>query len=273
MGIALEDRRDLVENLARLSLWFAGQRALAGDSLRDVIGRKTPLYRLTVFWDGATALISPEDGWRDHRWDTLLGKMERIHERYGGQERAEQWEQAGLDVLWPLIEPRIEKDVRAWPWIPSCLGATRPETGAFGFFLYEWQGVGEDSESLLLHMGNSLAPQSPFEDLEARARELLLVLASARKVKPHVDRIVSNSWLNSFGAFLRLFPTEWQRAVAPGPLSHTYDWWGQFVTRRGSYHTRNAEHLRRTHHFPYPSVICRCDIDTLRRHLEDEFDL
>lgn len=273
MGILVEDRRNLVENLTRLSLWFAGQRALAGDPLRDVMGSKTPLYRLTVLWDGTTNRTSPEGGWQDPGWDTLVGRLERIRLRHGGRGNAEQWEQEGLDVLWPYLEPRIERDVRAWPWIPSCLGATRPEAGVFGFFLYEWQEVDEDGGPLLLHMGNSLAPRSPFDDMAERARDLLLLLGSARKARPNVGRLVSNSWLNSFGPFMRLFPPEWSSEATPGPLGYTYDWWGQFVTRRGSYHSRNGQRFRLTHSFPYPSVACGCDIGTLSDYLKNEYGL
>ena len=200
-----------------------------------------------------------------------MDEIEQIHGRHGRRERSDSWEKAGLEALWPVLEPRIRRDVEAWPWIPSCLGTQRPEAGVFGFFLYEWRDTGDGQESLLLHMGNSLAPRSPFEDLGTRANELLRVLDSAEKARPDAKRLVSETWLNSFGAFLRLFPPDWSRNPAAGELGHAFDWWGQFVTRRGSYHKPNGDFLRTTGCFRYPSVSLGCDVQALRRHLEHSF--
>ncbi len=198
-------------------------------------------------------------------------KSEQIFRRYSSNEDTGILEKEGLELLWPVLEPRIEQDVKAWPWIPSCLGDSPFETGMFGFFLYEFFYTETGEQRIFLHMGNSFAPDSPFDDLNARVCELKRLLEDASTREPEVQYVTTDSWLNSFSLFLKFFPLEWKKSFKLTPLGYAYNWWGQFVNRRGSYHQCNGEYLRGTGQFPYPSVICTCTIESLRQHLNEKF--
>jgi len=270
MPIEPEARRDFVENVTRLSLWLALRRAAAAHDFERFLTDCTPVYRLTTLWDGERHPAKPPPGWRDNAWHQVLRRLSALECTRRGDPAG--LEEAGLDLLRPLLEPRIARDVQAWPWIPDGLGAKPFPDTVFGFFLYEPPQALADGRCIELHMGNSMAPASPFHDLHARAADLVRLIADASARNPALDMIRSDSWLNSFRPFLRLFPPQWAASRSPArPLGYSYNWWGQFVTRAGAFHRGNAEHLRRTGDFPYPSVTCSCTLRALRLHLRDGF--
>ena len=209
-------------------------------------------------------------GWQDKQWNSLLNSLQSIFLRSDKNKSDNTFEHDGLKLLWPVLEPCIEKDVNSWPWIPSCYGNYPFETGSFGFFLYEISSTESNERQINLHMGNILAPKSPFMNLKDRKGELAQLLEDAFTREPQIKYIISDSWLNSFKTFQDLFPYEWQKDATPSLLSYTYNWWGQFVSRRGNYHKRNGDYLRKTGKFPYLSQICSCSITSFRDHLSLE---
>lgn len=271
MAITEPDRRDFVENVARLSLWHLASQNPPPRRWYSLLTSESPLYRLCRFWDGHSPppVDTPADAppeWRE----TVVGLSERF-QTCAARNDVLSCEEEGLDLLWPILEPRIPEDVKRWPWLPSCLGSEQPEAGIFGFFLYEFDT--RDSDFVVLHMGNSMAPDSPFSDPAARARELLALLDDALHRNPSASRIASTSWLNLFPPFQQFFPPEWVASAVASPPGYTYDWWGQFVTRKGGFHRSNGDHLRTTGRFPYPSVTCSADIASIRSHLSARFSL
>ena len=273
MPIAAADRQDFVRKVAGLSLWLTATDLARRSSFYDAVTGMSPLYRLTTFWDRSTPPPTRDSDRRDDRWKSLVSQLDGVYTRHLDAKEMGRFEQESLDILWPFLEARIEQDVADWPWLPSCLGSEEPEAGIFGFFLYEFGRTETDEPTIVLHMGNSFSPHSPFADPHSRARELSQLLDDAEVRVPSVQHIVSTSWLNCFEPFQAFFPSEWVHSTVAQPLGYTYDWWGQFVTRRGGFHRPNGDHLRSTGRFLYPSVTCGCAIPLLRRHIADHFDL
>lgn len=271
MAITESDRRSFVEGVTKLSLWYQHSQAPSPDRWYALLTGETPIYRLTAHWDGRSAPpVDTPDG-APTEWSSLVSAIADINRSHKPETDTFAFEEAGLLLLWPHLEPRIERDVRAWPWIPSCLGSEVPETGVFGFFLYEFDPA--DPNLVILHMGNAFAPESPFADPNAMARDLLSLLDDAVSRTPSASRLASATWLNGFPPFQTLFPPEWvQSAVARRP-AYTYDWWGQFVDRRGAFHRANGDRFRQTGRYPYPSVTCSADIASVRAHLISAFGL
>jgi hypothetical protein len=271
MAITHSDRRSFVEGVTKLSLWYLYSRRPAPEGCYTLLTGQTPIFRLTAYWDGHSAPpVGSADG-SPPEWSAIVSDIADLHRSYRPGTDTLTFEEAGLLLLWPHLAPRIERDVRAWPWIPSCLGAEIPETGVFGFFLYEFDTA--DPDLVILHMGNAFAPESPFADPPARARELLSLLDDAASRNPTASRLASTTWLNGFVPFQQFFPPEWVNSAVASAPSYTYDWWGQFVDRRGAFHRANGGSFRQTGRFPYPSVTCAADIASVRKHLTSRFGL
>ena len=271
MAITEQDRLDFVGGVARLSLWHLASQDPTPERWYPLLTGKSPLFRLSVFWDGhgSPPVDTPDSA--PPGWAAVASDVATLHQSYKPDSDTLTFEEAGLLLVWPLLEPRISEDVERWPWLPSCLGSEPPEAGIFGFFLYEFDPG--DPNHVILHMGNSLAPESPFAEPPARALELLALLDDTLARNPSSERISSTSWLNCFEPFQRFFPPEWVHSAVASPPGYTYDWWGQFVSRRGAFHRANGDHLRRTGQFPYPSVTCSAPIASVRDHLITSFDL
>jgi hypothetical protein len=270
MSITLEARRDFVEGVVPLSLWVARRLCRHGMAFEEAI-RRTIIYRLTSLCPGRHDPAHAPAGGRDLCWEELLGQMQAVFARYNDSEDTAALEREGLELLWPVLEPGLELDVRSWP-LPFEKGA--PRERPFGFFTYY---KSSESPTIGLHLANPFAPRSPFADPQARAAELRGLLDEATDAsrfagtRPAPVRVGCGSWLCSFPPFLQLFPPEFASSAEPEPLHHSYGWWGQFINRSGGFHRRNAEYLRRTGDFPYGCVWCACEISELRAHLDREF--
>jgi hypothetical protein len=271
MAITKKDREDFVGGVARLSLWYLASQEPTPEKWVALLTGQSPLFRLSVFWDGHSAPPVGNSGTAPAEWLALVSDVAALHRSYNPDTDTLTFEEAGLLLIWPHLEPRISGDIAKWPWLPSCLGSQPPEAGIFGFFLYEFDP--DDPNHVILHMGNSLSPESPFREPSTRARELISLLDDALSRNPSATRISSTSWLSCFEPFQRFFPPQWVHSAVASPPGYTYDWWGQFVTRRGAFHRANGDHLRSTGQFPYPSVTCTAPIESVRSHLTSCFGL
>lgn len=268
MPITTEARQDFVEHIVPLSLWLAHRRTTREKLFGRILTEETPVYRLATLWDGEHHPARRQTDWWDGCWDALVEDLTRLSESARGRDDVALLEREGLALLMPYLEPRIATDVERWPRIPSGIGVDIEPEQVFGFFIYELPKKGSAADAVNLHMGNTLAPESPFADVPSRVREFLQMLDRVKDLRPDLEWIESGSWLNSFEPFLQFFPDEWRRSrSAPTGPTYTCGLWGQFITRTGAFHRRNGAFLRRTGEFPYPSVVCRCRIDTLRGHL------
>jgi hypothetical protein len=260
----LENRCDFVLKITRLSLWYAWRQADRDDSLVEILSSRTPVFRLTEFWDGASHPSQADFPWDRSPFGQIARKLQAL--RGDPATTPERFEEAGLRLLLSHLEARMERDVLAWPWIPA--GYTPyelPEEQVAGIFACEHR---DDSDVLAMHITNSCMPDSPFRDMKARAAELLDLLNSAGARDPNLRFVGCNSWMNAFPPFLVLFPPEWvaedRRGAAVG---YGFNWWGQFVARDGRFHERNGVLMRQMGEFPYAARDGRCEIAVLREHL------
>lgn len=255
-GITHEAATEFVTELVKVSLWLADWlERQEGVPLEETLSFRTDIYRLTTLWDGEHHPAHQSTDWHDEKWNQLLTDLRAIRAKHGDDTDA--FEAAGLALLWPVLEPRIEAYARTAP---------RPEDRPFGFFSYD---LDDEPDTIAIHMGNPFAPQSPFRDMDARARELLALLDHAQATYPAAQHVWTGTWMNSYPPFRKLFPEAWHRSASdPTPLDCWGNWWGQMVSRTGGFHHKNGEHLRRTGRFPYDCVRCSCRIVELREHLQ-----
>ncbi len=246
--------------MTRLGLWYLFKLVRAGADLRTAAASQTPIYRLTVLWDRAH---HPAGGWTDERWEDMVDRLAAACRSCSG---SDEFEAVGVEILRPLTAPRVERDVRDWPWIPEgyCVNPL-PDSQVFGFWAFE---IPTKGDTVGLHLANPFCPESPFAEPSARAQELQEMLAAVRRNVPGARYIAATSWLNSFPPFLALLPGSWCDGNAsrssPG---YGFDWWGQFVARDGGFHDRNGRAFRESGDFPYPALKGRCSLEDVENHL------
>ena len=258
-----EARKDFVFNMTKLGLWYLYNNASSDESFLKILNNELPNFRLTTIWDGIHHPASDEFP-KNSEWRKLANSLLNL---YRNATNIIDFEKKGFDLFKPYIEKRIEIDISAWPWIPSGYSTSRmPNNSIFGIFAYTVEQLGE--ETVHFHIANSCMPKSPFADINARAKELLSMIRNIKQRASNTTRIGCNSWLNSFPPFLKLFPPEYPKTKATiEPLSYSFNWWGQFLSRDGSFNKKNREKMYKTGKFPYLSIDGNCSIDNLEDHL------
>ena len=153
----LANRRDFVLKITRLSLWYSWRHSNGGDAIVEVLSSRTPIYRLTEFWDGVSHPSQADFPWASSPFGQITAQLQALCQ--DASTTAEHIEETGLQLLLPHLEPRMEKDIRAWPWLPS--GYTPyslPENQLSGIFACEHS---RNSDFLDIHIANSCMPDSP----------------------------------------------------------------------------------------------------------------
>lgn len=252
-------RREYVREVTKLKLWRVWwlQRH-EGMDFETAATNRVQIFRLTVF------ASDPRYGRGEHPdgWQQVLDELRAAYEPHGADATSEAVEAEGLDLLWPHLEPAIERDVaedEEW------------RKGSFGCFKYEYHSfyVEPDSEDhLTLHVRNAYQPDSPFGHFDEMVASLREIVSRAEQERPDVAMAQCATWLNGLPPFAKLFPQSWRDSARPGAPGNHFGWWGQFMDRRGGFHAKNARQFRDTGQFPYTHLLCRCPVGDLRAHLE-----
>ena len=260
MTVEYNCRKEYVALVTQLSLRYALIKKSSTNPFEKIVTEQTPLYRLTILWDGVHNPGYHKRNDRDEKWYKRINGLSHL--------RDDEMEDQGLMLLWDILEPRIEDDLRRWPWIPSVLGKQVLPENHFGFFIYRMVSDSAGKKEVALHMGNVSSPRSPFDNRPKRMKELNELLDAVEDRYGGIDTLRCSSWLNSFKPFVDLFPDGWEKnAAATSKVNYSYGWWGQMIDRRGSFHCENGRFLRKSGRFKYPTLTCRTDIRLLRNHL------
>jgi len=271
MPITLDIRRELIEGYVPLGLHVVWRLVRNGLPFAEAVNEKTDIYRCTTLYDGKVLPDRPPPGWRCEPWERTAADLETRLIHHEADVDSSAFEQAGYELLRPLLEPAFERDVAAWP---------RPEDRPYGFFTGHVTDRWLPGRTVIgLHLANPFAPESPLADLPARARELRRLVDDVTEAwtrehpaGPAVKTVGTGSWLNALPPFADLFPPEWRAGARPFPrLVPGKGWWGQFIDRRGGYHRTHGDYLRCTGRFPYPVLDCTCSVTSLKRHLARRF--
>ncbi len=266
-----EKRRDFVFNITRLSLWYAHYHTKHGESFGEILNCRTPIYRLTTLWDGVHHPANPDFPTDEPEWNKLVDSLLQLYRKTKSD--VARFEEDGFNLLRPHIEGRIEKDISDWPWIPcGYVPYKLPDEQVFGIFAYEMKSPRQ--ELISFHIANSCIPQSPFKDMLARSGELLAMIRDIRSKVPSAAMIGCSSWLNSFPPFLQLFPASYSGDdLTVGNVSYGFSWWGQFMSRDGSFHEKHGNRMRQTGTFPFLCRGGKCSITELETYLLDTFNI
>ncbi|MCK4401737.1 hypothetical protein KAW08_05495 [bacterium] len=254
--INLETHRHYVTEVVKLRLWYVKWLLNFGVKFECAIQRHVRIYQITSFYD-ENKTYGHGMSWKEPRWKKLLTRLRKIYDKYPGHptlESTAKLEEEGLTILWPYLEKHIQTEAK-----------TVPKKRPYGCFSYN------DREGYLaLHFANDAMPKSPFHDISALANSLYRLLIDSKRRCPETLKVRMTSWLNAFPPFLTLFPDIWGNSRKPmGPDSGDGAW-GQFIDRRGDFHSRNGAVLRETGQFPYVYSLCECNINQLVKYLVKE---
>jgi|GEM_PF-2494277 len=266
MNYKYENRKDFVFKICRLGLWYLNCHTCGEESFHEILDRQLPIYRLTTLWDGKNHPANSDFPRTNSQWCQLADELQMLYK--DNKLDSLVFEEKGFDLLYPYIKGRIQTDIEKWPWIPCGYSPHKlPKENIFDIFAYE-DIESADQRVVYFHIANICMPESPFKDMNARAHGLLNMVKAIKQRFPSVEKIECDSWLNSFEPFLKLFPASYpQKNEVQPKVGYGFNWWGQFLSRDGSFHNRHGKIMRQTGKFPFVSRTGICDIDNVEKYL------
>jgi len=261
-------RISFLKGLAKLSLWYAGKLVRDGASdFSDALIRRVNIFRQTDLYDGER---NPSRESVGKVWLTLIDELEALFES-----NAQAYEEAGLQLLWPHIEARIqqsgdaveptERPYDCWSSNVRAAGPVCDKTG---------ENVHQLACAMVeIHVDNIYKPKSPVSDMRIPfAASLIRLLETAQRSDPEVKAVRCETWINSNPAFAKFFPASWSASAVPIDwINYEVSHWGQFEDRRGDFHHRNGELFRDTGKLPFPCTSCSSPIEEVLQHLRTRF--
>jgi hypothetical protein len=279
--------------MIRLGIWYVRWLLASGQiaerQVGDALTRRVNIYRLTTFWDGSG---DPACGVRDREWERLVARLASLVPRFD-VEQVSELEEVALALLrpWLRVSPeRVERSAFGC-WTYEIVGESIADGPGLLGRLTNRRKIAQRVQRLVgrttperhaaLHFFNACTPRSPFDNVRGLACDLRTLIRDCRHRHPTVQTLWCQSWLNSYPAFLALFPESWRatavvrttedadrRSFGRGCLN-TYNWWGQFMRSDGAFHERRARRFREAGKFPYPNRLCHAGIDEIDEFLSN----
>ncbi len=232
---------------------LAGQEPEPPASLECILSHEVDLWRKTCRYSGTAA--PAEVNFCDPAWTEMVETIDGFFRRYYPREDYVGFERECMHYLWPLMEPRLEKDSR-----PPRRGDDRPY-GA-------WNVTFRAENVMSVHITNIYRPDSIFDYPDDFANDLLRLVRDVREEYPRIDTVFCGSWLNNLPPFQAFFPPEWEMNLhRPCRHNDTNGIWGQYVSRTGNLHEKNADYLRRRGVHRYPLIHSQCSAASLTAYL------
>lgn len=252
----LEEHREYLKEMIRLSLWFAAdwKNKNPKEDFIHIIEERTNLVNMTDF--NPAALFDYPTYKKEGGWPEVREKLCKINE-----ETPEPWdfEERAYCFIEPFTGKRAEMDLED---LNSGNMFFQYENSCFRY------DVTQKGEYLEFHIANSLYPNSFLADKKFFFSRMKDMILDAEKYG--FKGITTNTWLNELPAWQKMFPQEWRESVTD--IKRDIDWalgyWGQFLTARQTYNSRLGEKLRSTGIFPYALCRCRVDITIMKTFIE-----
>jgi hypothetical protein len=237
-------------------VWELARRSEDPVSVHESLDRYVDLYRKTRYYDGG--LCPTDEGFVCQDWELVKYEIDSILQKHECDTSSRRFERDCLALLWPLMEPRLERDAQ-----PLRKGPERTH-GC-------WTHTIREQTQLSLHIANVYRPESPFDRMDEFAGDLLSLIQEARASNPELDALFCATWMNHLPKFQALFPEDWIASFHdPCEYGNSNGTWGQYIDRRGGFHRKNAKRFRATGRHPLLLGGCKCDLDQAIRYLQDQ---
>lgn len=253
----LSEHRTYLHEIVRLKLFFLHLwlEQHPSESFSDVIRNRVDIYRKT---DANPEALNPvQTHFDDEPWHTM---EKEAHAMYC-QHRADRsrFERNAFEVFRNSIDARCERDYAD----PSVLA--RYQCGSLRYD----ESVSPDG-CIRFHIANAIAPRSIFDDPMYLPGCFQRLLDIAEKVFG-ATQIATHTWLNANPKWLALFPQEWSESLTQPEedILWNYSFWGQFITKRGTFNFKFGNILRDTGHFPFLPRCAHCSIKAMREKMQE----
>jgi len=247
-----------LDGIVRLKLWFLWHwlRAHPAEQCSLALRERVDLYRKTAI--NAEGINPQRINWDDPRWARMERAVADLYRKYSGDDSAERFEAEAFAVFAPSLAVRAARSDDRSGLGPYTYGSVRFDAPA-----------AKRPERVFIHIANTVAPQSIFDDPAYLPHCLLEVMRRAETTHGATE-LETFTWLNSHPKWLRLFPAEWmEHAAAPSEdIRWHYGYWGQFINARGTLNDRLVAQFRATGRWPYLPRHAWCSFASLRRHLQ-----
>lgn len=255
---SLYEHKNYLYEIVRLKLWFLWnwQRKHENEPFRETIRNRVDIFRKTDMNSGT--MNPPSADFDNPIWEEIEDQLHRIYWKHKGENSALPFESEAFSILKPRIDGRANRDYMEKPYV---------EDYNSGSLHYE-KPERDHPERVFFHIANSIAPRSIFED-ESHIPQCLIELMDKSASEFNATSLCTESWLNSHPRWISLFPEDWRKNMSAEnrDIQWHYGFWGQFITKRGTFNSRLGSSLRETGQFPYLPRYSWCDFTSLRNHL------
>ena len=259
--ISQKEYGSLVFEMSRLQLYFLWNwvNNHPEDNFKESLRNRIDLCRKTdpspKDYDIAKADFKKEE------WTEIENDLNVIFKKSKNDVNAENFE----DKAFLRIEPTLIR------FVEKTYGSTvKMDSFKCGSLTYDPPSE-ERPEYVEFHIANAVAPKSIFEDSNY-LKECFLDLIDKASNEFNITGICTKTWLNSLPKWLEYFPKEWHQNLGEPDkdVKSHFGFWGQFVSARGTFNHKYANHLRTTKEFVFwPRYSC-CSFDEMKRHLTEK---
>ena len=257
--------RALKREMTGLCLWHSFQSARSGrGSFEECLYERTMIWRYLP-WRSRSISQDPLSE-ENELWQEFTEGLANIYELFERPGDAAGFTAAAMDFAVPMYE-REERYEDADAESPlEELVARDEEMNWFGCFRCTAEPDGDRAE---IHIGNNMAPESPFADRRRKFTWMQQLLEDAARNAPWIRRIGTSSWLNNYAAYTELFPASYRDSFAASSPDRMRGLgsWGQFITHELTLNEPRAETLKREQRFELVQYRGTCEFGDLVDHV------
>ena len=261
--ISAAEHLDYLVSSVRLMMWFSWNslEEHPEETFVDTVCNRTDLWRRTSL--NPDYIDVPHSCTDSPEWAELLKALETIYNRNQKKGTVLSFENEALLLLMPFLTPRIERDLED---IRNKVDLANYQCGSLRYALEPEPGC---RRRIGFHIANDCYPVSPFEDPRYFPR-CFIELMDQCESKFNVTEISTETWMNSYPRWQKLFPPEWMDHMSPPnyDVRWHYGFWGQFVTARRTFNHKLGRQFRETGRIPFPPRSSWCTIKAMRNHLD-----
>ncbi|HRU04912.1 MAG TPA: hypothetical protein P5137_03945 [Candidatus Brocadiia bacterium] len=255
-----EEHARYLHESVKLHLWFLWTwlRQRPEESFVAALRGRVDVYRKTDVNEGFAN--HKQRRFDDPRWARLEQGLAEVYARTRDDASAERFEAEGFELARPRVDARLSRDFEE-----------PPEALAFayrcGSLDYDPPAAAHPRR-VFVHIANALQPASFFDDPRYLADCFAALMAQCRR-QFGAEEMETETWLNSHPRWLAFFPQTWARNMGPElrDVNAGFGYWGQFMTARGTFHDKNAAHLRATGQMPFWPRHSWCSFRDMEAHL------
>lgn len=252
----LEENRKFVEDLARLSLFFAKKYMplrKPEKSIREHLLDHTPLFH------HALMLSNYQEKWACKETEEILLKAEALSSLSPEDFEEEMW-----DFMKEFAIGKADEKYE------RCTGVNPPLSWNCGSLKYDPPKPDLPEGTIIFHINNAVGPKSIFDDPDY-LKYCFLLLLKETEMKYGAKILRTATWLNGRSEFLRFFPEEWMRNMRDSgediPSWH-YGFWGQVITGKGMINPKMDAFIRNCGYLKYRCYSSSCSYENMYNHLK-----